>query len=116
MIDCEELLNVAQGGHSTDQGGDSLAVSGYLVRIDSRRLTTPNFNLTGNIHWLVCTQLHELRSLPKTDVVVQGSGRTPEADFKDGEVLQARGLMLGTGTIVDATIIGTPSSTNTADM
>lgn len=30
---------------------------------------------------------------------------------KVGEVLQARGLKLGTGTIVDATIIGAPSST-----
>jgi IS5 family transposase len=27
-----------------------------------------------------------------------------------GEVLQARGLKVGTGTIVDATIIGAPSS------
>lgn len=32
-----------------------------------------------------------------------------------GEVLQARGLKLGTGTIVDATIIGAPSSTKNAD-
>lgn len=34
---------------------------------------------------------------------------------KVGEVLQARGLKLGTGTIVDATIIGAPSSTKNAD-
>jgi IS5 family transposase len=34
---------------------------------------------------------------------------------KVGEVLQARGLKLGTGTIVDATIIGAPSSTKYAD-
>ena len=33
---------------------------------------------------------------------------------KVGEVLQARGLKLGTGTIVDATIIGAPSSTKNA--
>lgn len=32
-----------------------------------------------------------------------------------GEVLQSRGLKLGTGTIVDATIIGAPSSTKNAD-
>ena len=32
-----------------------------------------------------------------------------------GELLQARGLKLGTGTIVDATIIGAPSSTKNAD-
>jgi IS5 family transposase len=34
---------------------------------------------------------------------------------KVGEVLQARGLKLGVGTIVDATIIGAPSSTKNAD-
>lgn len=34
---------------------------------------------------------------------------------KVGEILQARGLKLGTGTIVDATIIGAPSSTKNAD-
>ena len=33
---------------------------------------------------------------------------------KVGEVLQARGLKVGTGTIVDATIIGAPSSTKNA--
>jgi IS5 family transposase len=32
-----------------------------------------------------------------------------------GEVLQGRGLKVGTGTIVDATIIGAPSSTKNAD-
>jgi IS5 family transposase len=32
-----------------------------------------------------------------------------------GQVLQARGLKVGTGTIVDATIIGAPSSTKNAD-
>ena len=32
-----------------------------------------------------------------------------------GKVLQARGLKVGTGTIVDATIIGAPSSTKNAD-
>lgn len=32
-----------------------------------------------------------------------------------GEVLQARGMKVGTGTIVDATIIGAPSSTKNAD-
>ena len=32
-----------------------------------------------------------------------------------GELLQARGLKLGTGTIVDTTIIGAPSSTKNAD-
>jgi transposase, IS5 family len=32
-----------------------------------------------------------------------------------GQVLQARGLKLGTGTIVDATLIGAPSSTKNAD-
>ena len=32
-----------------------------------------------------------------------------------GEVLQANGLKVGTGTIVDATIIGAPSSTKNAD-
>ena len=34
---------------------------------------------------------------------------------KVGEVLQARGLKVGTGTVVDATIIGAPSSTKNAD-
>jgi IS5 family transposase len=34
---------------------------------------------------------------------------------KVGEVLQARGLKVGTGTIVDATIIGAPSSTKNSD-
>lgn len=34
---------------------------------------------------------------------------------KVGEVLQARGLKVGTGTIVDAPIIGAPSSTKNAD-
>lgn len=34
---------------------------------------------------------------------------------KVGEVLQGRGLKVGTGTIVDATIIGAPSSTKNAD-
>jgi IS5 family transposase len=34
---------------------------------------------------------------------------------KVGEVLQAHGLKVGTGTIVDATIIGAPSSTKNAD-
>jgi IS5 family transposase len=34
---------------------------------------------------------------------------------KVGEVLQAKGLKVGTGTIVDATIIGAPSSTKNAD-
>jgi IS5 family transposase len=34
---------------------------------------------------------------------------------KVGEVLQARGLKVGTGTIVDATIIGAPSSTKNED-
>ena len=34
---------------------------------------------------------------------------------KVGEVLQARGLKVGTGTIVDATIIGAPSSTKNRD-
>src|SRR3954453_14819798 len=33
---------------------------------------------------------------------------------KVGEVLQAQGLKIGTGTIVDATIIGAPSSTKNA--
>jgi transposase, IS5 family len=32
-----------------------------------------------------------------------------------GQVLQARGMKVGTGTIVDATIIGAPSSTKNAD-
>jgi transposase, IS5 family len=32
-----------------------------------------------------------------------------------GQELQARGLKVGTGTIVDATIIGAPSSTKNAD-
>ncbi len=34
---------------------------------------------------------------------------------KVGEVLQAKGMKVGTGTIVDATIIGAPSSTKNAD-
>jgi IS5 family transposase len=34
---------------------------------------------------------------------------------KVGEVLQARGLKVGTGTIVDATIIGAPSSTKNSE-
>ena len=34
---------------------------------------------------------------------------------KVGEVLQAQGLKVGTGTIVDATIIGAPSSTKNAE-
>jgi len=34
---------------------------------------------------------------------------------KVGEVLQANGMKVGTGTIVDATIIGAPSSTKNAD-
>jgi transposase, IS5 family len=34
---------------------------------------------------------------------------------KVGEVLQAHGLKVGTGTIVDATIISAPSSTKNAD-
>ena len=34
---------------------------------------------------------------------------------KVGEILQARGLKVGTGTIVDATIIGAPSSTKNED-
>lgn len=34
---------------------------------------------------------------------------------KVGQVLQARGVKVGTGTIVDATIIGAPSSTKNAD-
>jgi IS5 family transposase len=34
---------------------------------------------------------------------------------KVGEVLQAHGMKVGTGTIVDATIIGAPSSTKNAD-
>ncbi|MBK6787478.1 MAG: IS5 family transposase [Betaproteobacteria bacterium] len=34
---------------------------------------------------------------------------------KVGQVLQSRGLKLGTGTIVDATLIGAPSSTKNAD-
>ncbi len=34
---------------------------------------------------------------------------------KVGEVLQAKGLKVGTGTIVDATILGAPSSTKNAD-
>jgi transposase, IS5 family len=34
---------------------------------------------------------------------------------KVGEVLQAQGLKVGTGTVVDATIIGAPSSTKNAD-
>ncbi len=34
---------------------------------------------------------------------------------KVGQVLQAQGLRVGTGTIVDATIIGAPSSTKNAD-
>ena len=34
---------------------------------------------------------------------------------KVGEVLQSRGMKVGTGTIVDATIIGAPSSTKNAD-
>lgn len=34
---------------------------------------------------------------------------------KVGEVLQRRGLKVGTGTIVDATIIGAPSSTKNAE-
>jgi IS5 family transposase len=34
---------------------------------------------------------------------------------KVGQVLQARGLKVGTGTIVDATIIGAPSSTKNAN-
>jgi IS5 family transposase len=34
---------------------------------------------------------------------------------KVGEMLQGRGLKVGTGTIVDATIIGAPSSTKNAD-
>jgi IS5 family transposase len=34
---------------------------------------------------------------------------------KVGDVLQARGLRVGTGAIVDATIIGAPSSTKNAD-
>jgi IS5 family transposase len=39
-----------------------------------------------------------------------------EAQFaKVGEVLQVHGMKVGTGTIVDATIIGAPSSTKNAD-
>ena len=39
-----------------------------------------------------------------------------EALFAEvGEVLQANGLKVGTGTIVDATIIGAPSSTKNAE-
>ena len=34
---------------------------------------------------------------------------------KVGEILQGRGLKIGTGTIVDATIIGAPSSTKNKD-
>ena len=34
---------------------------------------------------------------------------------KVGELLQAHGLKVGTGTIVDATIIGAPSSTKNED-
>lgn len=34
---------------------------------------------------------------------------------KVGQVLQAQGLKVGTGTIVDATIVGAPSSTKNAD-
>ena len=42
--------------------------------------------------------------------------RLGEALFAQvGQVLQAQGLKLGTGTIVDATIIGAPSSTKNAD-
>ena len=39
----------------------------------------------------------------------------PALFAKVGEVLQAQGLKVGTGTIVDATIIGAPSSTKNAD-
>ena len=44
------------------------------------------------------------------------SHKLGEALFaKVGEVLQARGLKVGAGTIVDATIIGATSSTKNAD-
>ena len=55
------------------------------------------------------TTLLELRRLLETHKLC-------EALFaKVGEVLQARGLKVGTGTIVDATIIGAPSSTKNKD-
>ena len=41
--------------------------------------------------------------------------RRAEAAPAEGEVLQARGMKVGTGTIVDATIIAAPSSTKNAD-
>ena len=49
-----------------------------------------------------------------------GCERVPDATTlflfaKVGQVLQAQGLKVGTGTIVDATIIGAPSSTKNAD-
>jgi IS5 family transposase len=47
--------------------------------------------------------------------LLQDNGLGEQLFATVGQVLQARGLKLGTGTIVDATIIGAPSSTKNAD-
>ena len=56
----------------------------------------------------------ELCSVIEPHYPKAGNGRPP-VGAKVGEVLQANGLKVGTGTIVDATIIGAPSSTKNAD-
>ncbi len=55
------------------------------------------------------TTLLKFRRLPENNKLGE------ELFAKVGEVLQERGLKLGTGTIVDATIIAAPSSTKNAD-
>jgi IS5 family transposase len=65
----------------------------------------------------------DLGAEPVPDVTIMLKFRRLLNDHKLGEVLfarvgkelQARGIKVNTGTIVDATIIGAPSSTNNAD-
>jgi IS5 family transposase len=52
---------------------------------------------------------------PAIDWTGGNAERGKQLFAKVGEVLQARGLKVGTGTIVDATIIGAPSSTKNKD-
>lgn len=47
--------------------------------------------------------------------LLENKGLGEQLFAKVGEVMQARGMKVGTGTIVDATIIGAPSSTKNAD-
>lgn len=96
MLFVQHWFNLADGA-CEDALYDSASLRSF-VGIDLGRERVPD-----------ATTLLKFRRLLETNQVGE------KLFAKVGEVLQGRGLKVGTGTIVDATIIGAPSSTKNAD-